>query len=79
MSSPIQAIRKHVLQISQAEMAAIAGTSQATVSRWETEELQPDRAQLARIRDEVIRRGRIWNDAWIFESAPAASGDGAAA
>lgn len=57
-------------------MAAIANTSQATVSRWETGELTPDLSQLDRIRSEAAARGLEWNDAWLFEGAPAASPEG---
>lgn len=65
--NPMPIIRKSVLDISQAELAAIAGTTQATVSRWEKGELQPDRAQLARIREAAKSRGLAWDDAWFFE------------
>lgn len=69
--SPLLAIRKHVFGVSQSEMAEIALTTQATVSRWETGELQPDLAQLDRIRTEAGRRALEWNDVWLFEAAPA--------
>lgn len=63
-------IRKTILGINQSALAAIAGATQATVSRWETGELSPDLSQLSAIREEVKRRGLQWNDAWFFE-APA--------
>lgn len=65
--NPMPLIRKTILDISQAELAAIAGTTQATVSRWEKGELQPDRTQLARIREAAMSRGVAWDDAWFFE------------
>lgn len=48
-------------------MAKIADTTQATVSRWEKGELEPDRDQLAMIRDEAVKKGRNWSDLWFFE------------
>ena len=69
---PIEHIRKNVLGISQAALAGIAGVNQATVSRWEAGEYEPNRDELARIRDEARARGIAWNDRWFFETpAPA--------
>jgi transcriptional regulator with XRE-family HTH domain len=65
--SPLFHIRRDVLCISQVEMGEIVGASQATISRWEAGTLEPDRAQLARIRREVKRRKLKWKDAWLFE------------
>lgn len=48
------------------ELATIASTTQATVSRWEKGELSPDLDQLAAIRAAVIERKLKWNDAWFF-------------
>lgn len=63
-------IRKDILKINQAEMAAIAGVRQATVSRWESGSLEPSRDQMQAIREEALRRGIEWDDAWFFpESA----------
>jgi DNA-binding transcriptional regulator YiaG len=67
INRPIAFVRKQVLAISQAAMAAIAGTTQATVSRWETGELEPNRSQLERIRARVLADGKEWQDAWFFE------------
>lgn len=64
-------IRTDVLSLTQAEMAAIAKASQATVSRWETGELEPTRDHLAAIRDEAKRRRLKWNDALFFEGPTA--------
>jgi DNA-binding transcriptional regulator YiaG len=69
--SPILQLRKRVFGISQAELADIAKTSQGTVSKWESGELEPDREQLALIRSEAQARGLDWSDAWFFEPAPA--------
>ncbi|MGJ4857038.1 helix-turn-helix domain-containing protein [Labrys sp. La1] len=59
-------IRKEVLRITQTQMAELARTSQATVSRWETGALEPTRDQLAMIRDEAKRRRLKWRDAFFF-------------
>lgn len=59
-------VRKSVLKASQMELATIASTTQATVSRWEKGELSPDLDQLAAIRAAVIERKLKWNDAWFF-------------
>jgi DNA-binding transcriptional regulator YiaG len=67
MTAPLKVIRKNILDLSQVEMAALTGTTQATVSRWENGELEPDRGQLAMIRAEAAARGVPWNDTWFFE------------
>jgi predicted transcriptional regulator len=64
-------VRKNVLRITQSEMAALTGARQATVSRWETGELEPDRLQLRAIREEAIKRGLAWDDRWFFEPSEA--------
>ena len=64
-------IRKQVFGVTQAEMAVIAGTRQATVSRWEAGVLNPDLSHLQRIRDAACERGLEWNDAVFFEPLPA--------
>ena len=46
--SDLYNIRK-LLNLSQAALASFCGTTQATVSRWEKGELQPDREQIAKI------------------------------
>lgn len=65
---PIEHIRKSILDLSQTELGVIAGTTQATVSRWESGQLEPSRAEMSRIRDAVIARGMPWNDTWFFEA-----------
>lgn len=59
-------IRCVVFQATQVEMAAIAGVRQATISRWESDDLTPSLPALRRIRAEARRRGIEWNDAWFF-------------
>lgn len=63
-------LRKNILKLSQAELAEVAKTTQATVSRWENGELSPDLDQLTRLREEVLARRLTWDDSWFFE-APA--------
>lgn len=70
-------IRKDFLKLTQSEMAVVTGVSQATVSRWETGELEPSRSELARIRDEAMRRNLSWNDSLFF--APTAQSNEAVA
>lgn len=67
----LRRIRCKVFKITQAEMAAIADTRQATISRWESNKLRPSLAQLARIRAEARRRGLKWDDSWFFEEIAA--------
>lgn len=69
MSGPLKVIRKNILNLNQVEMAALVGCAQATVSRWETGELEPDRQQMAKIREEAVKRGIPWSDTWFFEVA----------
>lgn len=64
-------IRKNVLQISQAQMASIAQTSQANVSRWECGKVFPYLKQLEHIREEAQARGIEWNDSLFFNESPA--------
>ena len=65
---PIAHIRQEVLKLPQSALATITGTSQATVSRWETGELEPDREQMDLIRQAALERGLEWNDRWFFET-----------
>ena len=60
-------IRKNVIEVSQTTLAAIAGTNQATVSRWERGELFPNLEQMRAIRSAVLDSGGDWDDRWFFE------------
>lgn len=53
----VRYIRDKVFGLTQAPFAVIAGVSQATVSRWETGELEPDRDNMERIRSAALERG----------------------
>jgi len=64
---PIEHIRKKILGLNQAALADITGVTQATVSRWESGELEPGREELGRIRDAARARGIAWDDRWFFE------------
>jgi len=64
----IEHIRKNVFRVSQADFGAIAGTTQASVSRWEKGELEPRRSEMDKIRSEAISRGLEWNDRLFFET-----------
>ncbi len=70
-------IRKHILKLTQAEFAAIANVTQATVSRWESGEFEPSLGELMLIRAAAAERGGALSDSAFFEVPP--SVDGAAA
>jgi transcriptional regulator with XRE-family HTH domain len=65
-------MRTVVFRATQEEMAAIAGTTQATWSRWEHDIHRPSLDDLARIREEARRRGLDWDDAFFFDGDPTA-------
>jgi transcriptional regulator with XRE-family HTH domain len=67
-------IRKTIFGMSQIEFADAVGVNQSTVSRWETGDLEPSRAEMARIRDMAAERRIAWDDRWFFEppSSPVA-------
>jgi transcriptional regulator with XRE-family HTH domain len=64
--SAIRHIRCHVFGVTQAEFAALAGVTQASVSRWETG-VAPSLDDMRAIREAAVARGIDWNDAWFFE------------
>lgn len=69
--TPMLHVRKTVLGLSQAEIAAIARVSQGTVSKWEAGQLEPSREELDRIRTSALERGVEWDDRLFFEVPPA--------
>lgn len=73
--TPISYLRKTVLNVTQAELARITGASQATVSRWEAGELEPNARQLRAIRDTAIAAGVEWNDSWVLDAPSDFNGD----
>ncbi|MCK1585463.1 helix-turn-helix transcriptional regulator [Bradyrhizobium sp. 168] len=66
--SALRFIRKDVLSLSQAELAAVAEVSQGTVSKWEAGELTPSLDEMSRIRTAAIARGVDWDDRWFFDA-----------
>ena len=62
--TPQEYIRRHVLGLTQVEMAERFGVDQTTVSRWERKGFFPPDIQ-RRIRE--MQKGRPWNDSWFFE------------
>lgn len=64
---PIENIRRNVFKASQAELARFAGTTQASVSRWEGGLQEPSREEMANIRAKAHERGLRWDDRWFFE------------
>lgn len=57
-----------MFQVTQSEMAEIAGTSQATISRWEAGATNPSLRHLRRIRAEALRRRLKWDDRLLFSA-----------
>lgn len=68
---PMAHIRTEVFRMSQAAFAEVAGTTQPTVSRWESGKWEPNRDELALIRKAALDRGLPWDDALFFEVPPA--------
>lgn len=73
LPTPMLYVRKFILDLTQGEFAEIAKTSQGTISKWEAGELEPDRAQLALISEEIQRRRIKWNDTWFLRLPPDAA------
>lgn len=71
--TPIAFIRQNVFGVSQAAFAALADTTQPTVSRWENGELAPDALQMSRIRAAARERSLTLDDSWFFELPAEAS------
>ena len=64
--SAIRYIRREVFKATQAEFAALAGVTQASVSRWEAGGA-PSLDEMQSIRRAAAERGIEWNDTWFFE------------
>ena len=66
----VEHIRTKVFKLKQGPFAAVAGVSQATVSRWEKQGKEPSREKLDNIRKAAIEAGLEWNDSLFFEKPP---------
>ncbi|HSV24343.1 MAG TPA: helix-turn-helix domain-containing protein [Xanthobacteraceae bacterium] len=67
---PIERIRKTIFDLNQEEFGKLAGTTQASVSRWETGQQEPSISEMERIRAAAVERGLPWDDRWFFEPVP---------
>lgn len=71
--SNVRRIRKDLFRVSQSEFGAIAGVTQATVSRWEAGLLSPSLPELDRIRSAAKARGvRLKSDDFFAKPQEAA-------
>ena len=77
--SNLKHIRDDVFGVTQAEFAAIAGVTQATVSRWERGEFLPGMPEMIRIRAEALSRNLEWDDGLFFADVANDSETGASA
>ncbi len=68
----IRYIRKEIFGATQAEFAALAGVTQASVSRWERG-VAPSLDDMQAIRIAASERGLKWKDEWFFQSPEAAA------
>jgi predicted transcriptional regulator len=57
---------RDILSLRQNKIAEIAGVSQATVCCWEKGQWEPNRNELARIRNYALKHGYEWDDAFFF-------------
>lgn len=65
--NPIARIRREIFQVTQSDMALIAGVAQSTISRWENGSDHPSLLELERIRAEARRRRLKLDDRAFFE------------
>jgi transcriptional regulator with XRE-family HTH domain len=70
--TPVAHIRRHVLGMTQVELAAALKVSQPTVCRWERQGLFPAEYQ-RRVRELANAAGLTWSDSWFLD-APAEEG-----
>lgn len=77
--SALKHIRKTIMGLTQSEMAAITGASQATVSRWETGELSPTLKEMQVILDAAEKADKPFDKRLFFDNFPDVEKSGAAA
>jgi transcriptional regulator with XRE-family HTH domain len=65
--SPIRYVRKHVFDVTQAELARIGQVSRSRVSRYESGREAPPYAFLEKLRDEAKKRKITLSAEWFFE------------
>ncbi len=70
--TPLRHIRENVFRANQVEFGVIAGVNQSTVSRWESDDLEPSMKELRRIRKVAKRRRLRWSDSLFWETPKAA-------
>jgi transcriptional regulator with XRE-family HTH domain len=71
--TPFKRLRTQVLKVTQAEIASVTDTTQATVSRWEKGELFPDASQLGKLKSKYGRKvnlNTLANAAFLEKSKP---------
>lgn len=69
--STLKHIRTAIFEVTQAEFAALAGVTQASVSRWE-KGVAPSLDEMKRIRQAAEDRNLKWDDRFFFEVPEAA-------
>ncbi|NGO50470.1 helix-turn-helix domain-containing protein [Mesorhizobium camelthorni] len=74
--SAIRFIRREIFQVTQAEFAALAGVTQASVSRWEAGGA-PSLDEMQAIRKAASDRAIEWNDTWFFDAPVAVPSEAA--
>lgn len=65
-------IRTKVFAVTQSEFAALAGVTQASVSRWE-KGVAPSLDEMRAIRSAAEERGLPWDDKFFFETPEVAA------
>lgn len=65
-------IRTKVFEVTQSEFAALAGVTQASVSRWE-KGVAPSLDEMRAIRQAAEDRGISWDDRFFFETPETAA------